>query len=50
MFDSFDDSLVNNDEISKIKKLLDNSSNKDVSSLNKLIEEVKMNSRQRFKI
>ena len=43
MFDSFDDSLVNNDEISKIKKLLDNSSNKDVSSLNKLIEEVKMN-------
>ena len=47
MFDSFDDSLVNNDEISKIKKLLDNSSNKDVNSLNKLIEEVKMNSQDK---
>ncbi len=43
MFDSFDDSLTNNEEISKIKKLLDNSKIKDVSSLKKLIENVKMN-------
>ena len=43
MFDSFDDSLTNNEEISKIKKLLDNSNIKDVSSLKKLIENVKMN-------
>ena len=43
MFDSFDESLTNNEEISKIKKLLDNSNIKDVSSLKKLIEEVKIN-------
>ena len=43
MFDSFDESLTNNEEISKIKKLLDNSNIKDVSSYKKLIEEVKIN-------
>ena len=43
MFDSFDESLTNNEEISKIKKFLDNSNIKDVSSYKKLIEEVKIN-------
>ncbi len=43
MFDSFDDSLLNNEEVLKIKKLLDNSNNEDANSLEKLAEEVKIN-------
>jgi len=44
MFESFDDSILGNEEILKIKKLLDNSNktNNDVS-YEKLVEEVKIN-------
>ncbi len=42
MYESFDDSILENEEILKIKKLLDNSSSEDLGSSNRqLVEEVK---------
>ena len=42
MYESFDDSILENEEILKIKKLLDNSSSEDLDSSNRqLVEEVK---------
>tara|TARA_B100000989_G_scaffold294619_1_gene274051 strand:- start:289 stop:1158 length:870 start_codon:yes stop_codon:yes gene_type:complete len=42
MYESFDDSILENEEILKIKRLLDNSSSEDLGSSNRqLVEEVK---------
>ena len=54
LYESFDDSVLENEEILKIKKLLDNSTNKNLdSSYEKLVEEVKMKPKDkdlRFKL